>query len=254
MEIRRIEVDVRVAAALQRSVQEGLHLGIEALADAAVTGWRGQKPITAAVAMSAPLSCSLVAVSTKSCGGFCLDQGLQPLPHQFGDQLAGGVVRQPSHGRHPPQPLLPDPYHLDSCLRCRPQLLRGGCEQVEVRAGFRLLPASVALRLGLGQRAHQFQLAGMQPQTVPLFHRSARRHGGVLIEVEGAVDAAQQSGVVQVVLKPLEGGTRDNHGAGAAMASACRLGKRLRFVQAPPGQGSDQALSLAALRPADFTA
>jgi len=57
-----------------------------------VTGWRGQKPITAAVAVSAPLSCSLVAVSTKSCSGFCLDQGLQPLPHQFGDQFTGGAA------------------------------------------------------------------------------------------------------------------------------------------------------------------
>jgi len=35
MEVRRIEVDVRVVAELQRPVQEGLHLGIEALADAA---------------------------------------------------------------------------------------------------------------------------------------------------------------------------------------------------------------------------
>jgi hypothetical protein len=39
-----------------------------------------------------PLSCALVAVSTKSGGGLSLDQGLQPMPHQFGDQFTGGAA------------------------------------------------------------------------------------------------------------------------------------------------------------------
>ncbi len=50
-----------------------------------------------------PLSCALVAVSTKSGGGLSLDQGLQPMPHQFGDQFTGGAaakqLRQLSGGR-----------------------------------------------------------------------------------------------------------------------------------------------------------
>ena len=76
MQVRRIEVDVHVATELQRALQEGLHLRVQPMADA----------------VFAPLSCALVAVSTKSCGGFSLDRGLQPLTHQFGDQFTGGAA------------------------------------------------------------------------------------------------------------------------------------------------------------------
>ena len=155
MEVRRVQIDVRVAAVLQRPVQEGLHLGIEALADAAhlrfgnaaltaqrhhkfihlaggdagdvglhhhrpqgtvhppagfqkrgeeaaraeawdaqldVTGRSSQQAITVAVAVAPALVSALVTISTKGNSGLGLDQGLQPLAHQFGDQLAGGAA------------------------------------------------------------------------------------------------------------------------------------------------------------------
>ena len=155
MQVRRIEVDVGVAAEFQGPVQEGLHLGVEALADAAdlrlgdtalttqrhhqlidlaggdatdvglhhhgpegsvdaaagfeqrgeeaprpeawdaqldIASWCGQQAFTAAVAVSAPLSGALVTIGTKGGSGSGLDQGLQALAHQFGDQLAGGAA------------------------------------------------------------------------------------------------------------------------------------------------------------------
>jgi len=47
--------------------------------------------LRAAVAVSAPLSGSLVAIGTEGCCGLRLDQGLQPLAHQFRYQFAGGA-------------------------------------------------------------------------------------------------------------------------------------------------------------------
>ncbi len=155
VQVRRIEVDVRVAAELQRPAQKSLHLGVQPLADAAhlrfgdaaltaqrghqlvhlaggdagdvglhhhgpqgpihpaagfqqrgeeaaraeawdaqldVAGRCGQQAITAAVAVAPPLGGALMAIGSKGSSGLGLDQGLQALAHQFGDQLTGGAA------------------------------------------------------------------------------------------------------------------------------------------------------------------
>ena len=46
----------------------------------------------AAVAVAPALVSALVTIGTKGSSGLGLDQGLQPLAHQFGDQLAGGAA------------------------------------------------------------------------------------------------------------------------------------------------------------------
>jgi hypothetical protein len=166
VEVGGIEVDVRVTAELQGTVQEGLHLGVEALADAAdlrfgdaalaaqgghqlvhlaggdtgdvglhhhrpqgpihpaagfqqrgeeaagaeawdaqlhVASWPGQQAITAAVAVTTTLGSAFVTIGTEGSCRLGLDQGLQPLAHQFRDQLPGGAtaeqLRQLAGGR-----------------------------------------------------------------------------------------------------------------------------------------------------------
>jgi hypothetical protein len=48
-----------------------------------------QDPITAAVAVSAPLMSALMAVGTGGSCSFRLDQGLQPLTNQFRNEFVG---------------------------------------------------------------------------------------------------------------------------------------------------------------------
>jgi hypothetical protein len=83
------------------------------------------------------------------------DHATRPAP-ACAPGLNGGVVRQPSHGRHFPEPLLPDPHHLGASPRS-PRLPRSGCSRSApagacvVRPSNRWFGALHRLRIALRQ-------------------------------------------------------------------------------------------------------
>jgi hypothetical protein len=57
-----------------------------------LTGWCGEQALTAAIAVASSLIRALMAIGTDGRSRLGLDQGLQAMAYQFGDEFAGSAT------------------------------------------------------------------------------------------------------------------------------------------------------------------